>query len=531
MDLYEVMLDAIHERLNSILGEGLDNKQVWIKMKERFGKLTVGRHDSELAETFFNSVTRKIFSTRGIDREIEFFHLDNQALRSLNGPLIYSSYSGRDTKILAREILEEHTFAVGYEDVERDAEAIAREVDLILWPLIRKAKIDSIEVIQSPFFRNKVAYLVGRIHIGEDVIPIVIPLYNGEKGIYADAVLVNKVDVSIVFSFANSYFHVVVERHDSLINFLRSILPEKPLAELYIAIGYNKHGKTEFYRELHRYVHRSREQFTIAPGREGAVMIAFTLPRYEFVFKLMKDWPVFLRTAEVTNKTISKEEVMRKYRLVRHRDRAGRMVDTQEFENFRFQKKRFAEDLLHEFVVAAQQNVIFENNHVIIQHLYLQRKVTPLPMFFNQENDPEAIRKVLLDFGYFLKDMAATGVFPSDLFNIWNYGVTRRYRVVLFDYDDIAPLEQINFRVKPQPSNELEEMESEEEWIVVMPGDYFMDEIERYSGIPEPLKASFRATHADLYTVDFWRAMQRGVASGAIVDITPYDRSRKFLRT
>lgn len=532
MDLYEVCLSETEARLDALLHDRLHERPLWLEMKSVFPALLTGRHDGDLAKTFFNSVTRKVFSTVGVDREIEYFRLSSPQRAAVAMTEICTRHpGGRPTAEAVRELLIGQNFSIAWEDLDRDAALVAQEIDLFLWPIISYGDFEAIEMIKAPFFRNKVAYLVGRICIGKrSCLPLVLPVYHGDRGIYVDTALLAERDVSVVFSFAFSYFLVEINRHDALIQFIRSILPEKPVAELYVSIGYNRHGKTEFYRDLHRFVHRSHEQFIVAPGREGSVMIVFTLPDYDFVFKVVKDYPCYLRSRDETSKTTDRQDVMERYSLVRHRDRVGRMVDTQEFENLRFRKWRFSEQLLTEFAAAAHDSVRLEPHHVVIHHLYLQRKVTPLLMYLMQEKDPEQVRHVVLDFGYFLKDLAATGIFPSDLFNIWNYGVTRRGRVVLFDYDDVWPLEKPNFRDKPQPRDEFEEMESEQEWIVAMPDDYFMDEIERYSGMPDRLRAAFRQVHSDLFTADFWRDMQRRVRAGEVVDITPYDRSRRFVR-
>jgi isocitrate dehydrogenase kinase/phosphatase len=204
------------------------------------------------------------------------------------------------------------------------------------------------------------------------------------------------------------------------------------------------------------------------------------------------------------------------------------MVDTQEFENLRFKKKRFSEAILSEFERAAHKMVTITEEYVIIHHVYVQRKVMPLLMYFRQEKDPEAIRHVLIDFGYFLKDMASSGVFPSDLFNTWNYGVTNWGRVVLYDYDDVLPIERITFREKPAPRDELEEVAPEENWIVATEEDFFMDEIDRYSGIPLPLRGVFRSAHGDLYTLKFWNALTARLRTGEVFDVIPYDRAKRF---
>jgi isocitrate dehydrogenase kinase/phosphatase len=204
------------------------------------------------------------------------------------------------------------------------------------------------------------------------------------------------------------------------------------------------------------------------------------------------------------------------------------MVDTQEFENLRFKKKRFSNTLLAEFAQAARNNVTVTDDYVIIHHVYVQRKVIPLPLYFQIEKNPETIRHVLIDFGYFLKDLAASGVFPCDLFNTWNYGVTHWERVVLYDYDDVLPIERLRFRRKPEPQNEIEETGPEEDWIFATEEDFFMDEIERYSGIPRPLKGIFKSVHMDLYTVEFWQTLTDNLRKGEVVDVIPYDRTRRF---
>jgi isocitrate dehydrogenase kinase/phosphatase len=243
---------------------------------------------------------------------------------------------------------------------------------------------------------------------------------------------------------------------------------------------------------------------------------------------VIKDQPCFLRSPHETPKVVTNEQVRRQYDFVSHRDRAGRMVDTQEFENLRFRRKRFSSELLDEFCRAAGKTVSVTDEYVILGHVYVQRRVLPLPLYFKQEKDPEGVRRVLLDFGYFLKDVAASGVFPCDLFNTWNYGVTSWGRVVLFDYDDVLPIERITFREKPLPRVDFEEAGPEEEWIVASEEDFFMDEIDRYSGIPAPLKAVFRSVHGDLYTLRFWNRLTEEVRNGEVFDVIPYERSRRF---
>jgi len=529
LDLYERALDRVAATLDCTCGPEAHEQPVWVSAKRRFASLVALRYDIDRAETFFNSVTRKMLMTVGINREVEFFYLHPLGRVPPDGEPVYRTYArAADTASLIRRVFLDVPVGVGFENMDRDAALVAEEVDLYLWPIVGLSKEYSIDVVSSVFYRNKEAYIVGRLVVDGRAFPMIIPLSHGDTGIRAETVLLHESEASILFSFAYSYFFVDVDRHDALIAFLRSIMPHAELAELYNALGYNRHGKTEFYRDLHRFVHVSREQFIIAPGLEGAVMIAFTLPNFGFVFKVIKDRPCFLRSMYGTPKEITATRVREQYAFVSHRDRAGRMVDTQEFENLRFRKKRFSGPLLAEFALAAREDVVVGDDYVVMQHLYVQRRVVPLPLYFNEERDPEAIRHVLVDFGYFLKDIAASGVFPCDLFNTWNYGVTQWGRVVLYDYDDVLPIEKIRFREKPAARDEAEELEPEENWIIATDEDFFIDELDRYSGIPGPLKGVFRSVHGDLYTLKFWDALTERVGTGEIFDVIPYDRTKQF---
>jgi isocitrate dehydrogenase kinase/phosphatase len=529
LDLYEQVLDQVAGRLEAELGPQVRDQPIWIAAKKKYASLVEARYDIDRAETFFNSVTRRMLNTVGIDREVEFFHLRPVVREVAEVRSLCRTYGGGSgTAALIRRVFDDVLLGVAFENPERDAALVAEEVDLYLWPIVGTNRGYSIDVVESVFYRNKEAYIVGRILVDGRAFPMIIPLSHGDSGIHAETVLLHESEATILFSFAYSYFFVDVERHDVLIRFLKSIMPRAGLSELYTVLGYNRHGKTEFYRDLHRFVHVSREQFVIAPGLEGAVMIAFTLPNFEFVFKVIKDRPCFLRSAYDTPKTTTAEKVKERYAFISHRDPAGRMVDTQEFENLRFRKRRFSVPLLAEFTQAARENVFVGEEYVVISHLYVQRKVVPLPMYFESERDPEAIRRVLVDFGWFLKDIAASGVFPCDLFNTWNYGVTQWGRVVLYDYDDVLPIEKVRFREKPAARNEVEEYEPEEEWIFATDEDFFIDELDRYSGIPGPLKGIFRAVHADLYTLKFWHTLTDRVVRGEIFGVIPYDRSKQF---
>ena len=348
--------------------------------------------------------------------------------------------------------------------------------------------------------------------------PLVVALRNGDKGVVVDAVLLTEDEVSIVFSFTRSYFHVDVEQPHDVIRFLKSIMPLKRVAELYIALGYNKHGKTELYRDLLRHFNQSDDKFVIAPGDRGMVMIVFTLPSYDVVFKVIRD--KFLPP-----KTTTRQDVMDRYQLVFKHDRAGRLVDAQEFEHLAFAADRFSDELLVELMEAAPDSVTIQDGTVDVKHLYTERRITPLNLYLH-DAEPVAGAEAVLDYGEAIKDLAATNIFPGDLL-LKNFGVTRYGRVIFYDYDELCLLTDCNFRDMPRARDDEEEMQAEP-WFYVGPNDIFPEEFIRFLGFQGHARTTFLDAHGDLLTADYWRRVRERHLDGEIIDIFPYRQSKRL---
>jgi isocitrate dehydrogenase kinase/phosphatase len=297
-----------------------------------------------------------------------------------------------------------------------------------------------------------------------------------------------------------------------VVRFLKSIIPLKRIAELYISIGYNKHGKTELYRDLMHHMAYSVDSFEIARGEKGMVMVVFTLPSYDIVFKVIKD-----RVSPP--KDVTRFEVMERYDLVFKHDRVGRLVDAQEFEYLRFERKRFNQELLDELLEYAPNAVSLEDGWVVLKHLYTERRLTPLNLFIKEAPQTAAIEAVL-DYGHAIKDLAAANIFPGDVL-LKNFGVTRHGRIVFYDYDELCLVTDCTFRSIPQARSFDDEFSSEP-WFYVGPMDIFPEEFHTFLGLPEPLHSIFIEHHGDLFGVDFWRKMQARHNAGQIVETFPY---------
>jgi isocitrate dehydrogenase kinase/phosphatase len=322
----------------------------------------------------------------------------------------------------------------------------------------------------------------------------------------------------MVFSFTRSYFHADVPRPAEVIDFLRSLLPVKPIGELYNALGYHKHGKTELYRDLQRHLLRSDERFDRAPGASGMVMAVFALPSFDVVFKVIRD--TFAPPKQTT-----RAEVERRYELVAQHDRAGRLVDAQGFEGLAFPRARFNRALLTELLDTASRSVRLDGDQVVIGHLYTERRVKPLDVYLEEADEGMALRAAL-DYGQALRDLAATGVFPGDLL-LKNFGVTRHGRVVFYDYDELLPLSECRFRELPEPRTPEEEL-ADEPWFAVGPGDVFPEELRRFVPFTGAARQVLLDAHGCLFDPAYWREMQARLAAGEIVDVFPYDAERRL---
>lgn len=519
LDLYKLVIDKLITDLHTILGADTINTDCWKLLKKRYSELIANRSDFELAETFFNSVTRKTFTIVGVNVEIEYIDSDFEELPSQSDRPIYRRYQvSGDMLSSLKQLLQDCDFRAPFSNLDNDCQLVLERVKNALEPLGLWSKVNAIDIFKSIFYRNKAAYVIGRLCAGEAYIPFIIPLLNTEQGISIDTVLLTQNEVSIIFSFTRSYFHVEADYPHELISFLKSIMPLKPIAELYTAIGYNKHGKTELYRNLLRYLAKSDDQFEIAPGKKGMVMIVFTLPSYDVVFKIIKDKPAYPKTS-------TRQDVIDKYDLVYKHDRAGRLVDAQEFEHLKFDRSRFSDDLIEEFEIHAKNTVTITEDSVIIKHLYTERKLVPLNIYV-KEASLQAATDAIIDYGNAIKDIVTANIFPGDIL-LKNFGVTRHGRVVFYDYDEICPLTECNFRNIPPARNYMDELEAEP-WFSVGENDVFPEEFKSFLELEGELRQNFLNHHDDLFAAGFWQQTQKRLLAGEIIDVFPYRQSIRF---
>lgn len=490
----------------------------WTHLKAAFSENISSRPDREIAETYFNSACRKTLQIQTVNNECMFVESGPHE-QAIDEDLFIRFLLDSDLRECANRIIASFAFDAAFEDLNRDINFLALSIYKDLINERTESAVYKVDLLTSIFYRNKAAYLIGRIHIDfQSFRPFFIAIRHTEKGLYIDTLISDPKDAGVIFSFSHSYFFVSANRPGAMVGFLKSVLPGKAVSELYSSIGFHKHAKTELYREYLAHLQTSDSPFVFTPGIKGMVMTVFTLDDYPIVFKVIKD-------KIEPPKTVTRAEVRQKYRLVKMHDRVGRLADTHEFEHFIFDRVRFAPEVLDELRQLSPSILREEGDKVIISHLYTERKMTPLNIYLEDPNN-EGWEDVVLDFGNAIKQLAAANIFPGDMF-LKNFGLTKHKRVIFYDYDELGLLTAYHFRQLPKAEN-LSDAYSNEPWFAVGDNDVFPEQFIHFLAVTPEMKACFARFHSDIYSVDFWVSIQNRILNHEVIDTFPYDKSKRF---
>ncbi len=516
IDLYEDAVQAVHRTLSERVGYENLTTEIWAETRRNYVVLIQERTDPELCETFFNSIYCDIFKHQNINDETAFLNswFGDQGVNATGQVDIFMQYTFDDKlSDVCDRILTDYAFKVGWADRERARTDLIKGIEESVPLEFFTDESSRLELLKPVFYRNKGAYLVGRLISDDGLHPIVFALMNrDDSGVELDAVVSDAQEVSVVFSFTRSYFMVDVPIPSDFVAFLQTLMPFKQKHELYSAIGFYKHGKTEFVRLFNRHLIESSDEFMVAPGIKGLVMAVFTLPSFEIVFKLIKD-------KFGPSKNVTRQTVLSKYHLVKVHDRVGRMADTQEFSNLSLPLARFDRDCLKELLDLCGSSVSVEGDQVVIKHLYTERRMTPLNLYLETATDEERIA-ALDEYGQAIKQLAAANIFPGDML-LKNFGVTRHGRVVFYDYDEISYLTEVNFRKIPEPQTYEQEMASEP-WYTIAPEDVFPEEFATFLFPSVQIRREFAKLHGDLFEADYWKGLQERIREGQMMEFFPY---------
>jgi isocitrate dehydrogenase kinase/phosphatase len=499
---------------------------VWREVKLHYIGLLTNHKQPELAETFFTSVCCNILHRSYFHNDFIFVRpaVSTEYIEPDEATPIYRVYypATDGLSYTLKRIITNFQLACPFSDLDRDVALVEERMQALFGPAPPEAN-QQIQVLASPFYRNKAAYIIGKIVNGSREEPFVMPILHGPGGdLYIDTLLCDRSQVTVMFSFTRAYFLVDMEVPSAYVRFLRTLMPNKPRSEIYTVLGLQKQGKALFYRDFLHHLRYSSDRIDSAPGIRGLVMVVFALPSFPYVFKVIKD---FIPAPKETTRALVKE----KYQLVKNHDRVGRMADTLEYSNVAFPRSRITDELLADLKAVAPSIVEEEDGQVIIRHLYIERRMVPLNIWLSnaeKAGNEQAIEHGIIEYGNAIKELVAANIFPGDML-YKNFGVTRHGRVVFYDYDEIEYITDCNFRTIPEPRNEEDEM-SAEPWYPVGKYDVFPEQFGTFLLGNARVRKYFMKHHADLLSAAYWQARKERIMDGYMEDVFPYPQSCRF---
>ncbi len=522
---YDKRIRETITKLREIYGTTEFDAGLWKDTKQCYTRLLIDHQQPELAETFYTSVFCRQYPRKYYINDYIFLRSAISTEYIDSAEVSYFSYYPKkyQLKQLIEQIIKNAGFTLPFENLDRDIRHILKRV-AAKYPdrASRRTFLNfQISVISYPFFRNKGAYIVGKIINGREEIPFTIPILNNEKGgLYIDALLLGEKQLSIVFSYSQAYFMIEHKVPSAITLYLQQVMPKRNMSELYSSIGLHKQGKSAFYRDFLHHLRHSNDQLILAPGIRGMVMMVFTLPSYPYVFKIIKD-------KFAPQKEFSRQQVAEKYQLVKRHDRVGRMADMLEYSQVALPINRFCPELLKELQETCSSSLTFAGDEVIFKHIYIERRMVPLNIFIETATD-EQLEHVIEDYGNAIKQLAGANIFPGD-FLYKNFGVTHQGRIVFYDYDEILYMTECNFRKIPPPRFPEDEFRSEP-WYSVEPNDVFPEEFGTFLLSTPKIRKIFMKYHKDLLTVKYWQDKKDRILQGKYEDVFPYKQEYRFKR-
>ena len=521
LSVYSVSAHALARRLRAALPEVAEDETFWARLEARYLALIEGRYESDLAFAYIHSARRMVYE--GMWKPVEYMflrHREPASERSAAVRIDFPIAPGADLAVLVDRVLAVPRFERRWRDRAGDVRRVVERLQSIFSGGARRPV--EIQMTDAGFYRNRGAYIVGRIVFDDSsASPLILALLNHDAGIYVQAVLAGEADAHNLFSSTLANFHVTNSHYHELAAFLHTVMPTRRLGLHYSTIGFNHVGKVAVMHELREELATHREVFITAVGFRGSVAIGFAAPSSDYNLKVIRDVPT---DQYKWGEFPGIGAVLDKYRRVHEIDRTGSMLDNIIYYNLELDRAWFEADLLAELLRDAGESVSLRDDAVILKHLIVQRRVRPLPVFL-QDATPEEAREVIVNLGHCIKNNAAANVFNKDL-DARNYGVSRFQKVYLFDYDALEPLTRVKVRSN---AGRFDGEDDVPDWFYEDGVIFLPEEIESGFRIHDRgMRRLFRDIHGDLLTTGYWERLQHDLDRGQVPSIRLYPEQRKL---
>ena len=493
------------------------------QLEDHFWRVIEHLYESDVAYAFMHSIRRMVYRDEWKPVEYSTFGFAESSDKYPVELLKHFPVKGQVDPELIEQILKEvPEFSIPYRNIAGDSSAIIWRISRLAGR--RGSNIENLEMIDAGFYRNRGAYLVGKIKFTDgSYAPLIIALLNSNEGVYCDAVILDQHLAHNLFSSTLANFHVTTRYYHELSAYLHSLMPQRALGLNYSTIGYNHVGKVAVINEIKQEIATTGGLLDTAIGEAGTVAIGFAGPQSAYNLKVIRNHPT---DGYKWGKFEGIDSVKAKYSRVHEINRTGSMLDNIIYFNIALESELFAESLLEELLREASETVSLQRGMIVFKYLIVQPRMTPLPVFLENAGERE-VRIVIESLGDCIKNNAAANIFNKDL-DARNYGVSHFLKVYLYDYDALEVMVDVKIR------SNLDRFDGEED----IPDWYFEDGV---IFLPEEIEAGlcindreqrqlFREYHGDLLTTDYWETLQNELVQNQVPAIKVYPDSCRLQR-
>ena len=517
LSLYSASIVVVSERLNKAYPEIRDDIECWQEVEANYRALIKGEYAEDIGKAYLHSLRRKIYHSEWLSEDYSFSEFSRQDAAIMCKVLTSFELENGLTEDVVESVLNIPRFIRSYANMANDRQRVYQRIlDNLTRSRHKDHRMLRVEMINAGFYRNRGAYLVGRLIFDSgNFAPLIVALLNDESGIYVDAVLTSETYAHNIFSSTLANFHVTSTYYHEVSALLKSIMPRRPLGLHYSTIGYNHLGKVAVMSELEAELRECDTGLETSVGSPGTVAMGFASKNSAYNLKVIRDKPT---KSYKWGEFGGIDSVIRKYTRVHEINRTGSMLDSIIYYKVRLDLDWFSPVLLEELLSEASETVSLVDNDVIFKTLIVQIKLTPLPVYLETATEKQA-ETAIANLGYCIKNNAAANIFNRDL-DSRNYGIGSYSKVYLFDYDALEDLTEVKIRTN------LDREEGEED----IPDWYFEDGVvflpeELISGLCIPIRHLsdlFARRHANLLTTQYWTDIQKDLVEGTIPSVSVY---------
>lgn len=517
LSLYSASIVVVSDRLNQAYPEIHDDYACWQGIEQEYRELIKGEYAEDIGKAYLHSLRRKIYHSEWLSEDYSFSELTRHNEEIMNEVLTtYELPHGLNEEVV-ESLLNIPKFVRSYANMANDRRRVHQRILANLSRSRHKNdRLVRVEMINAGFYRNRGAYLVGRLMFDNGgFLPLIVALLNEETGIYVDAVLTSETYAHNIFSSTLANFHVTSVYYHEISALLKCIMPKRPLGLHYSTIGYNHLGKVAVMSELEAELRECDTGLETSVGSPGTVAMGFASKNSAYNLKVIRDKPT---KSYKWGEFDGIESVIRKYTRVHEINRTGSMLDSIIYYKVRLDRSWFSAPLLEELLSEASETVSLVGDDVIFKYLIVQIKLTPLPVYLETATEKQA-ETAIANLGYCIKNNAAANIFNRDL-DSRNYGIGSYSKVYLFDYDALEDLTEVKIRTNVGREDGEEDI----------PDWYFEDGVvflpeELISGLCIPnrqLSDMFARRHANLFSTQYWTDIQEDLAAGTIPSVSVY---------